>query len=150
MLTKMVCECGYEIDDIADSVGAEHRCPRCGRRMYVDEAEAEAAFDRLERVQVPTGIETTVSPAAPVPSTTAPLVPRSEDPNATIDLSGLKPGQSVQLSTQIGGGSTQHIDSISPPVKTPGVRVPVESQKPSQPTPHTGDAAVERAVNPFA
>ncbi|MDR3232545.1 MAG: serine/threonine protein kinase [Planctomycetaceae bacterium] len=87
MTIRLVCECGYETDDGAGTIGAEHRCPRCGRRIFADEAEADADFDRLDSIGIGANIAHTVTLAV---APAAPLVPKTEDPDVTLDISDIK------------------------------------------------------------
>ena len=41
---QQICECGYKVDVPDDQAASECRCPRCGRRIFVNEAEAETEF----------------------------------------------------------------------------------------------------------
>jgi serine/threonine protein kinase len=45
MPVHLVCECGNELFVPAAEAGTEHRCTRCGRRLFTNEADAEADFD---------------------------------------------------------------------------------------------------------
>jgi len=40
---QIICECGNKIEGFGEG-GLEHRCPRCGRRIFPNEADAEAEF----------------------------------------------------------------------------------------------------------
>ena len=41
-MQRIVCECGNKVEVSERREESEHRCPRCGRRVFVNEADAEA------------------------------------------------------------------------------------------------------------
>ena len=40
----IICECGNKVRGLGEWVGLEHRCPRCGRRIFANETDAETEF----------------------------------------------------------------------------------------------------------
>ena len=43
-MQRIFCECGNKVDVSEGHAECERRCPRCGRRIFVNEADAEAEF----------------------------------------------------------------------------------------------------------
>ena len=43
-MQQIICECGNKVNLSEAQAGLERRCPRCGRRIFANEADAEAEF----------------------------------------------------------------------------------------------------------
>jgi len=43
-MRQLICECGNKVDISGEQAGPEYRCPLCGRKIYVNETDAEAEF----------------------------------------------------------------------------------------------------------
>ncbi|MCL2710907.1 MAG: serine/threonine protein kinase [Planctomycetaceae bacterium] len=43
-MQQIICECGNKVNLSEAQAGLERRCPRCGRRVFANEADAEAEF----------------------------------------------------------------------------------------------------------
>ena len=46
-MQQVICECGNKVEVSDERTQGEERCPRCGRRVFANEAEAEANFQFL-------------------------------------------------------------------------------------------------------
>jgi len=43
-MQQVICECGNKVEVSSTQTKPEHRCPRCGRRVFANEADAESVF----------------------------------------------------------------------------------------------------------
>ena len=104
MQTRVVCECGNEVVVSAEQANVEYRCPRCGRRIFVNDEEAKAYFDSHYSVEDHVADD---GPIADVPQArTAHHVAdhaADSDPEATVVQSVLPQGSAVKKNN-IGSG----------------------------------------------
>ncbi|GHT22904.1 hypothetical protein FACS189419_06110 [Planctomycetales bacterium] len=97
MLTKILCECGNEIEVSAEESGSKLRCPRCWRKVFLHESEANADFDKQSQDPDPSSVDTAVLLTETPPVGGGAFVNNANDPDATLAITGAeKREQSVQ------------------------------------------------------
>jgi len=88
MQTSVVCECGNEVKVSTEQADIESRCPRCGRRVFVNEKAAKAYFDSHHTIEeCAAGLRQPVSGDQEAPmfnTTTLPVRASDLDPDATV------------------------------------------------------------------
>ena len=88
-MRQIICECGNKVDVSGEQPESEYRCPLCGRRIYANEADAEAEMkSSMDDVRPqPISIESEVQEPQPAQRISyAPVANHSDgvDPDATV------------------------------------------------------------------
>ena len=94
---QIICECGKKVEVSGDQVGGEHRCPRCGRRIYVTEEDTKAglqcsiddACPQPASVKNESQVKQLTEKAGDVPATVRP--DDEFDPEATVIRTNIAP-----------------------------------------------------------
>ena len=102
MQTQVVCECGNEVVLSAEQASVEYRCPRCGRRIFVNDEDAKAYFD--SHYSIDDHVDDHAAVAGCSQSTATHCVAES-DPDATVVQSALSPGSAAKKK-ETGSGTT--------------------------------------------
>jgi len=102
-MQQIICECGNKVNLSVAQEGLERRCPRCGRRIFANEADAEAEFKHTMEDATPQPIQAENIKKIEQRQRVANVAPTAQqngefDPDATI------PSSNITLTTPPNGG----------------------------------------------